>query len=79
MKNRVFPILFLALVAFLPSCVADPSLVVAGREFYQAVAPEYALYVEGDPTLTREQKDSRHLSLRLFHEALVAREQSEVK
>jgi hypothetical protein len=63
----------------LPACAADPSLVTAGRQFYMAVAPEYALYVEADPALTREQKDSRHLSIKLFHEALLIREEAQPK
>lgn len=74
--KRSASVLALLVLAFLPACATDPTLVVASRNFYLAVSPEYALYVEADPTLTREQKDSRYATIRLFDETLRVREEA---
>lgn len=76
MKRSASLVLALLVLAFLPACATDPTLVVASRNFYLAVSPEYALYVEADPTLTREQKDRRYETIRLFDETLRVREEA---
>jgi hypothetical protein len=74
MKSKLFSLFLLVALLALPACSVDVPLVTASREFYSAVAPEYALYVEADPTLTREQKETRAATLRLFHELLTTYE-----
>lgn len=51
--------LALLLLLVISGCAVQEKYVMADRLTYQAVSPEYMDYVEGDPTLTDEQRDRR--------------------
>ena len=53
--KRLKPLLLLCL---LPACVSPNTQ--AELETFNAIAPEYVLYVEGDANLTAEQKQLRY-------------------
>jgi hypothetical protein len=67
--------LALSLPVLVAACQApDPTFVAAARAFYDAVAPEYAAYVAGDPALDAGQKARREKTLARFREAIEVRE-----
>lgn len=67
----------LALALALEGCCLTPGFVATQRAFYDVVAPEYRAYVEGDVTLTDEQKRNRYDLLEAEDAALREAEASE--
>ena len=73
------PILLLLPLSQSPGCSAlhppTPDYVAADRATYQAVAPEYAEYVEADPALDEEERDRRARTLDTWDARLRAAEE----
>lgn len=57
---------YLLPLVLLCGCSLQSMYVAADRLTFEAVAPEYVDYVNGDPKLTKEQKKRRHRTVRAW-------------
>lgn len=64
MRSLIYVLMLCLLLFFVPACSVNKAYVAADRATFDAVAPEYLMYVEADVALDEKQKERRRETIR---------------